>query len=288
MKKVAIIYICTGPYIAYWKNFYDSFESKFLPNWEKHFFVFTDNAEIYQKENARVHYKYQMPLPWPLITLLKFQFVLEIEEELKKYDFIYMSNANIICEQFIEEKDILPRPELGEHIVFTHHPGCYIDKRYNHPYNCEYERDPNSLAYIPYNKGKIYVYGNMHGGYTQYYIALVRELARRINEDLKKGKIAKWHDESHVNHYAATHDDYRVLDPGYCYPVGFEVPFERKIVGVPKDTVFNVNDFKGYYSPTQKNKLLLYIDVIYKKIIKNNMPFLYFIRDKIFNKKPAK
>ena len=65
-------------------------------------------------------------------------------------------------------------------------------------------------------------------------------------------------------------------------------PFERKIVGVPKDTVFNVNDFKGYYSPTQKNKLLLYIDVIYKKIIQNNMPFLYFIRDKIFNKKPAK
>ena len=83
-------------------------------------------------------------------------------------------------------------------------------------------------------------------------------------------------------------DSYRVLDPGYCYPVGFEVPFERKIVGVPKDTVFNVNDFKGYYSPTQKNKLLLYIDVIYKKIIQNNMPFLYFIRDKIFNKKPAK
>ena len=79
-----------------------------------------------------------------------------------------------------------------------------------------------------------------------------------------------------------------MLDPEYCYPTGFEVPFERKIVGVPKETVFDINDFKGYYSSTQKNKLLLYIDVIYKKTIQNNMPLLYYIRDKILNRKPAK
>ena len=266
MKKVAIIYICTGPYIAYWKNFYDSFESKFLPDWEKHYFVFTDNAEIYQKENARVHYKYQMPLPWPLIALLKFHIALSAENELKQFDFIYISNANIICEQVIKEEDILPRSDKGEHFVFTLHPGYYSCK---HCYFYPYERDSNSLAYIPYNQGKLYVYGNMEGGYTKYYIELLKDWDVRIMEDLKNRKIAKWHDESYVNHYVAMHNDYRVLNPGYCYPVGFEVPFERKIVGVPKDTVFDVNAFKGYYSPTQKNKLLLYIDVIYKKTIQN-------------------
>ena len=39
--KVAIIYIATGPYITFWKEFYKNFRSKFCPNTNLDFFLFT-------------------------------------------------------------------------------------------------------------------------------------------------------------------------------------------------------------------------------------------------------
>ena len=50
MKKVAIMYICTGAYIEYWKEFYDSFEQNFLSDYEKHYYLFTDKKKLYQEE----------------------------------------------------------------------------------------------------------------------------------------------------------------------------------------------------------------------------------------------
>lgn len=285
MKKVAIIYICTGPYITYWKNFFDSFEDKFLPKWEKHYFVFTDQKNIYQNENPRVHWKYQMSLPWPIITLLKFQIVLDNEEELRDFDFVYMSNANIICENVVTEKEFLPRKELGEQISFTQHAAPYIDKSKAHCYNFDYERNTHSSAYIPYNIGKTYVYGNMHGGYTEEYINFMKECKYAINEDLKRGIIARWHDESHVNHYVVTHNNYRILDTGYCYPVGFDVPFERKIIGVSKATVFDVNTFKGYYNEPQLGSLKRYTIKLQHLLHLKVLPKIYYLRDQLLRKK---
>lgn len=42
MKKIAILYICTGKYDIFWEDFYKTSEKYFLNNSEKHYFVFTD------------------------------------------------------------------------------------------------------------------------------------------------------------------------------------------------------------------------------------------------------
>lgn len=42
MNKVAVLYICTGKYDVFWKDFYISYEKYFLPDCEKHYYVFTD------------------------------------------------------------------------------------------------------------------------------------------------------------------------------------------------------------------------------------------------------
>ena len=44
MNKVAVLYICTGKYDVFWKDFYISYEKYFLPDCEKHYYVFTDAA----------------------------------------------------------------------------------------------------------------------------------------------------------------------------------------------------------------------------------------------------
>lgn len=50
IKSIGILYICTGPYALFWKDFYESFENKFLPSYEKKYYVFTDVEEIFAEK----------------------------------------------------------------------------------------------------------------------------------------------------------------------------------------------------------------------------------------------
>ena len=127
----------------------------------------------------------------------------------------------------------------------------------------------------------------MWGGSGKDVVELMENFDNRINEDLKKRIIPIWHDESYVNHYVVTHSDYRLLDPGYCYPVGFEIDFEKKIVGVAKLSVFDVNSFKGYYSPPQKSLPQRCIIKFWGAFESRILPIVYFCRDKLLRRKPA-
>lgn len=128
MKKVGILYICTGNYNVFWKDFYVSLEKKFLNNSELHYFVFTDAKQIYDSENnTRIHIHHIETLPWPLVTLFRFRTFLSIEEELKEMDYLMFSNANMECIEEITEEEFLPRVEKSEQLFVTIHPG-YADK----------------------------------------------------------------------------------------------------------------------------------------------------------------
>ena len=73
MKKVAVLYICTGKYSILWKEFYESFEKHFLPDCKKEYFVFTDADKIeYEDNNSSIHRIAQEALQWPYSTLLRF------------------------------------------------------------------------------------------------------------------------------------------------------------------------------------------------------------------------
>lgn len=241
MKKIGILYICTGPYVVFWNAFYESFEQHFLPETEKHYFVFTDAKELYAaNHNERIHLIMVEQEPWPLPTLLKYHMFLKQEKQLLKMDYLYQSNANIICEKTVTEEMFLPQ-EKDRPLFFTIHPGYQNEKTYRLPY----ERRKISKAYVPYNAGKQYVYGAMNGGTATAYLEMIKQVEKQIEEDLKKGIIAKWHDESHINHYAAGHHNYKILSPAYCYPVGMDVPYEPLIRGVSKKAQFDVDALKG-------------------------------------------
>jgi len=277
-KSIAILYIATGPYIAFWNNFFDSFEKYFLKETEVHYYVFTDAKTFYNSSNSRVHIIEQKAEPWPLPTLLKFHRFLEIRDELIKYDYIYQSNANIICTKAVKEADFLPQINSEEKLMFTLHPGFYNRPKYEWPY----DRNKQSGAYVPFNKGDNYVFGAMNGGCSKEYIDFISELNKGITEDLKNNRIALWHDESWVNKSIIGRRDYRLLHPGFCYPVGFEVPYEKIISGVSKMDVFDVKTFKGDYDEIMdfKQKICREFRKYSKKIIIK----LCYIKDSIFNK----
>lgn len=241
MKKIGILYICTGPYKVFWNEFYLTSEKFFLKNTEKHYFVFSDQNVENTGENDRVHTILIKNMPWPLVTLLRYHFFLSIEEQLKEMDYLMFSNSNMKFVTNVEEDEFLPRLEKNEDLFVVEHPGyCMRPSCY-----APFERNRKSTAYVPYSYRGKYVIGAMNGGTASSFLEMARIIAKNTDEDLKHNYIAKWHDESQLNHYIATYHRYRLLTPAFCYPVGFDLPVEKKIVGVSKQDKFDVEKMKG-------------------------------------------
>jgi len=220
VTSVAILYICTGAYDVFWKDFYDSVETKFLPSIEKHYFVFTDSKKI--ENSDHIHLIFQERLPWPYPTLFRFKMFNKLHEDLNEFDFIFFMNANLLVIEMVGE-EILP---YAQGLSAVLHPGFYAE---NNPDKYTYDRNPRSLAYIPFGQGCRYFMGGFNGGRAKDFLKMCDTLNRNVDLDLSKGIIALWHDESHLNRYMLNRDPL-ILTPAYGYPEGWKLPFSPKII----------------------------------------------------------
>ena len=244
MEKLGILYICTGVYNRLWPEFYLSAEKNLLPDMEKHYFVFTDAEKIpYENDNPNIHVTKQEAYKWPFATLLRFSIFLQREAELKECDYLFFFNADAEFVKQIDREMILPRQELGEDLVVVRHAGQYSWS----PDEFTYDRNPESLAYIPKGSGEIYVCGGVNGGRSEAYLRMCHVLSDRIRDDLSRNVIATWHDESHLNKYILEYDHFRLLTPSFTYPgqEWWNIPFEPVIVIRDKTKYFDVNKVKG-------------------------------------------
>lgn len=237
MKNIGILYICTGKYSIFWKNFYISMEKSFMVDCEKHYYVFTDDKDIYDADkNERVHVIYQQQLPWPLATLLRFHIFNAHKDLYKNDDYLFFLNANL--EVVNEVKfDII---DQNKKIIFVNHPGWYKRKMIFTPH----DNNKKSTAYVPLKDRKIYVQGAFIGGKKKDFLKMSEELENNINIDLKKNVIAKWHDESHINKYLLTNKkDIQILLPEYLYP---EEGYKNLKNLEPKIIIKDKNKFGGH------------------------------------------
>ena len=262
MKKVGILYICTGEYVVFWDGFYRSFEKYFLKNSEIHYFVFTDSKELsHENENKRIHRIYQENLRWPGNTLFRFKIFVDNQNCFLDMDYLFFFNANAECKMVISEESFLPQ---DKNLLFVKHPGFYSEK----PYMFPYEHSKKSKAYLSYMGGEYYICGGINGGKRDSFLELSLSLMRDIDADYQNGIIAKWHDESHINKYLTklNPEEYSILSPAYCYPEGWTIPFEKKILIRNKSKLINVNGVKKYhfiFLSNLKNGFLYHI----KKIV---------------------
>lgn len=223
--KIAILYICTGRYIYFWKNFFHNTEKFLFPEAKKHYFVFTDK-EIKIFDTSIISRIEQTQLGWPHDTLKRFHMFSKISKQLVHYDYIFFINANMIPQKVINS-EILPTKNEG--LLVTLHPGFFNKS----PDEYSYDRNPKSTAYIPFGKGKHYICGGFNGGCTEYYLNMILTLKNNIDIDENNNIIALWHDESHLNNYILK-NSYKLLDPGYAYPEGWQLPFDKKILILDK------------------------------------------------------
>lgn len=221
MITIGILYICTGRYSIFWKDFFLSCEKYFIPSVSKRYFVFTDCESLEFSSNNNVTIISQNKLGWPYDTLKRFDIFLRSEAVISNTDYLFFFNANAVIAGDISE-DILPEIEG---LVGVKHPCQYNLK----PGAFIYERDPRSLAYIPFGDGEHYFMGSFNGGTTSDYLTMCRVLKNNIEQDEQKGIIALWWDESHLNRYFVDHA-VKVLSPSFAYPEELQIPFMAKIV----------------------------------------------------------
>ncbi len=225
MTKIAILYICTGRYAQFFDGFYESAEKYLLQGMEKRYFVFTDQEQLTKAENVELLIRPCRGFPED--SLLRFDRFLEIREQLEEYDYTFFFNANMrfvgpVGEELLEDR-----------LTAVLHPGYYDKPVWRYPY----ERNKQSKAYIPANEDNYHYYmGSLNGGKTEDYLSLIETCSKQIHDDLEKGIIACYHDESHLNHYLR-HHHCKPLSPSYAYIEGKDLPFEPKILLLDKTKI---------------------------------------------------
>lgn len=210
MKKIGILYVCTGKYSYYFNDFYLSCEKYFLPNMEKIYYVFTDKTNLSNATNVKIIT--QKCQGFPNDSLFKFEYFISIKEQLITCDYLFFFNSNALFLDIINE-DYLPSESDGNLLGAE-----WVAWKGKHPAYFPYERRKESKAYIEPGKPPYHYYmGGVNGGRTKEYLELSETLARNIRDDYERGIIAKFHDESHINRYFRDHKC-KVLTPEYCMP----------------------------------------------------------------------
>lgn len=150
--RIGILYICTGKYDIFWKDFYLSAERYFMQDQSFiiEYYVFTDSPKLYDEENNKhIHRIKQKNLGWPDNTLKRFHIFLRIKEQLEREtDYLFFFNANLLFTSPIG-KEILP-PSDSNGLLGTMHPGFYntelrIYIRAKRCFYCLYPRGRRSI-----------------------------------------------------------------------------------------------------------------------------------------------
>lgn len=192
---VNILYVCTGNYFSFFKDFYVSCEKLFLPDCKKKYFVFTDIDTSSFDLNDDVEYIKIEKNCWPLNTLLRFSYFNIVRNKILKSDYVFFFNANaLIVKEF--SSDLLPT-EDENYLVGVVHPGYENKPSFLYPW----ERRIKSQCRIGYLCKGTYYQGCFSGGRTNEYMVLIDTCRLNTEKDLKKNIIAKVHDESYLNHY---------------------------------------------------------------------------------------
>jgi histo-blood group ABO system transferase len=236
--NIGLCIVATGKYISFVKPLLDSAEKYFCPQHKKTYFIFTDGSQDNLRDLLQSSYQdniiitYQKRLGWPYDTLMRFSIYNNHKDLFATTDYLFATDADMLFVGVEGDEILAPR-------VATNHPGFdnNIPLWGSEP---PYDRNPQSTAYIPYDKGTHYFAGGFYGGTTCEFIKMIDSITRNIHTDLEKDNyIAVWHDESHLNRYFIDNQPSIILDRSYCYPENGELKgypkCSAKLLALDKD-----------------------------------------------------
>lgn len=261
--KVALCLICANPhYWEFIKPLVDSAKNAFLPGHQTDFLLWTDmpeviDPEVTEKEILRLHTMNPRGIPleeikvhvkeslgkaiessktaesmtvfpieaieWPMPTLMRYHTLLQQEEKLKEYDYVYYCDIDMFFANIVGDEI------LGKRLTAVQQPMYALRKEWWPPY----EPNPKSASYIPrlakYIKEPnglprmmpLYLAGGFQGGTSESFISAMKVMKKKIDDDMTKiNYIPIWNDETVWNSYLFENpsDNDVILSPSYTYP----------------------------------------------------------------------
>lgn len=217
--KIGLCIMATGKYLAYAERFIESARRHFFTQDQVTYYVFTDG--VLQAPAPDIIQIDQKRLGWPQDTLLRCEAYLKAAPCYQRQDYMFASDADMLFVAPVGREILATR-------VATQHPG-FVGKRGS------YETNPACSACVHSHEGKYYFAGGFYGGSTAEFIKMSECMVKNIYKDFKKNLIAVWHDESHLNRYFIDHTPTKILNPSYCYPENWNLPYPRKLLALDKN-----------------------------------------------------
>jgi len=217
--------IGTAKYFELGVNCLQSIKDNYKGEHESQYFLFTDRANELSDELDWITTIDINHIPFPFISMARYTHFIDRQDLFSECDYLYYRDADSL---FVDVGD-----EILSKRTTVLHPSYYMNETDTHPY----DRNPNCNAYIPFGSGNQYYQNCFQGGEKEEFLKMSLLLRDRTQEDLSNDIIPLWHDESHMNKYMSDNPPTLVLDPGYAFPEGWDLPFEQKILSTDKNNV---------------------------------------------------
>jgi hypothetical protein len=227
--KLGIALFCTGKYRMFLDEYVKSCEKYFLPTVKKTYFIFTDDAVLF--DNVSYEHIPLKKIGWPLDTLKRYAIINQYENLFNEMDYILVTNVNMIFADTVEEQEIFPT-ENDNWLASVDHPNHYDKTDY---INFPYEKNPASTAYVPPEDRGKYLQACFVLGRKKEFFELAKYVEEQSEIDLQNSFIAIYWDESYINKYWVNVPP-RILSPAYSLPDprAYNFPFPPKIIQLEK------------------------------------------------------
>ena len=222
--KVAIIFIGTAKYLEFLPGYYEAAEANLFPGVDKHYFVFSDGDLDGLPSNITVIP--QEHLPFPYITLYRFDIINRAMDQIEEYDYLLFLDADTQVVSTVEFDEIFDKTKP---LTGVHHPCHALGMNPHTKFPGAFETNPASLCHIkPGEDISMYWQGCLWGGRMDAAKKLVQELDYRVKADESNGIVAVWHDESQINRYFMDNrEKVNTLTPEFAYPETFKAFMEN-------------------------------------------------------------
>ena len=224
--KVCVLIIATNKYLRFVERLWSDIETYFLPGHQVSGLLFTDTDGNVPARIRRAQTPHE---PWPMTTLKRYHYFLRERTYIAEFDACYYIDADMAIVDAVGDE------VLGDFVATMHPYQSFCPKEQR-----SYDRNPDSSAYVPFGEEAEHYYaGGFHGGTPPQFLAMCEVIRQWIDDDLQRGVMAAWHDESYLNRYAIDHPPAVVLSPSYCFSEEHlnhpRYPHRPKIVALQKD-----------------------------------------------------
>ena len=215
---IGIYCIATGSYNVFIDGFLDSL-CMLRPTERKLVVLFTDSDNDYKRDFIEVKKHRISDAPWPIVTLLKMWY---INQYPIGCDEVFYFDIDTLC--------VRDLPNNNQKLMLTRHT-CSNGGIDGHRFMSLNDDNPDSLSYIgrlPY----VYVQGGFFYGDSNVVYNMCRDISNWIEDDLKRGIIPRWHDESYLNKWQVLNQTKcqigRHMGDNCCVQFAYNETFKRK------------------------------------------------------------